>query len=63
MKRNDKTDWRHVSELVDDLVHRVSRLRPDHRQPERFHEEKSEIEHDLLSLKRVLPAAKVYGSA
>ena len=32
-----------VAELHD-LAHRVARLRPCHRRPERFHEERSEIE-------------------
>lgn len=56
-------DWQHVSEALEDLVLRVRRLSPDHRRPERFHEEKSEIEHDLRQLRRVLPRANVYGSA
>lgn len=38
--------WQHIGELAD----RVRRLRPDHRDPERFHVEKSEIEHELRRL-------------
>ncbi len=30
-------------EALADLARRVSRLRPDHRKPEQFHEDKSEI--------------------
>ena len=43
-------------DVIDDLAHRVRRLRPDHRDPHRFHEEKSEIAHELSKLARVLPA-------
>ena len=57
------TDWQHVSENLDDLALRVSRLGPDHRKPERFHEEKSEIVYELRELQRVLPGRSVYGSA
>lgn len=60
MKTND---WQHISEALDDLVVRVRRLGPDHYRPERFHEEKSEIAHDLQQLRRVLPAPSVYGCA
>lgn len=38
--------------LLDDLARRVRRLCPDHRHPERFHIEKSEIEHELRRLAR-----------
>lgn len=37
---------------LDDLAERVRRLVPSHRDPERFHVEKSEIEHDLRRLAR-----------
>lgn len=57
------TDWQHVSQALDDLAYRVRRLGPDHRRPERFHEEKSEIAHDLCRLQRVLPGRNVYGCA
>ncbi len=43
--------WQHIGDLAD----RVGRLCPDRRDPERFHIEKSEIEHELRELARVLP--------
>ena len=43
--------WQHIGDLAD----RVRRLCPDRRDPERFHIEKSEIEHELRELARVLP--------
>ena len=62
--RNERNgDWRHISDALGDLAYRVRRLCPDHRNPERFHEEKSEIEHELRSLHRVLSGPNVYGSA
>lgn len=44
------------------LANRVRRLRPNHRDPEAFHEEKSEIEADLRRLARVLPVGQAYGA-
>ena len=38
------------SEQIAELVHRIRRLCPDHRDPHRFHEEKSEIAHELTKL-------------
>lgn len=35
-----------------ELADKVRRLSPSHRDPERFHEEKSEIERDLRRLAR-----------
>lgn len=35
-----------------DLAYRIRRLAPDHRNPHRFHEEKSEIAHQLAKLAR-----------
>ena len=35
-----------------ELAHRVRRLAPSHRDPHRFHEEKSEIEHALVLMVR-----------
>lgn len=35
---------------IGDLANRIRRLCPDHRDPERFHIEKSEIEHQLRQL-------------
>lgn len=49
--------WRHIGDLAD----RVRRLCPDHRNPERFHIEKSEIEHELRELARVLPGTAPVG--
>ncbi len=46
--RNDT--WQRIGDLAD----RVRRLRPDHRDPERFHIEKSEIEHQLRRLAAAL---------
>ncbi len=45
--RNDT--WQRIGDLAD----RVRRLCPDHRNPERFHIEKSEIEHELRRLAAV----------
>lgn len=38
------------SEQIADLVHRIRCLCPDHRDPHRFHEEKSEIAYELAEL-------------
>lgn len=35
---------------IADLVRRIRSLCPDHRDPHRFHEEKSEIAHELSKL-------------
>lgn len=45
--RNDT--WQKIGELAD----RLRRLCPDHRNPEYFHIEKSEIEHELRRLAAV----------
>ena len=42
------------SEQIADLVQRIRRLVPDHRDPHRFHEEKSEIAHELTKLARLV---------
>ncbi len=39
-----------VSSVVDDLARRVVRLSPSPRNPDRFHEEKSEIANELRRL-------------
>jgi hypothetical protein len=44
-----------------ELADRVRRLVPSHRDPEAFHEAKSEIEAELRRLSRVLPADLVCG--
>lgn len=46
------TDGTHVPLALSDLAARVARLSPSHRDPERFHEEKSEIEHALRLIAR-----------
>lgn len=38
------------SEQLAELVQRIRRLCPDHRDPHRFHEEKSEIAFELSQL-------------
>jgi hypothetical protein len=38
------------ADALERLAHRVRRLTPDRRDPHRFHEEKSEIEHELRTL-------------
>ena len=40
------------SEQITDLVKRIRRLAPDHRDPHKFHEEKSEIAYELSKLAR-----------
>lgn len=58
MQRSEtSTDRRKVAkpdrgDRLAELAHRVHRLCPDHRNPHRFHEEKSEIAHELRSLSR-----------
>ncbi len=42
---------------LSDLAHRVARLCPDHRNPERFHEDKSEIAAELRRLARLMGMA------
>ncbi len=39
-------------DVLQELVTRVRRLCPDHRDPHRYHEEKSEIAHELSKLAR-----------
>ena len=40
------------------LAHRVQRLAPDHRDPEKFHEDKSEI---VAELRRLVREGRNYG--
>lgn len=40
-------------QTIGDLADRIRRLCPDHRDPERFHIEKSEIEHELRRIARL----------
>lgn len=38
------------ADVIRDLAYRIDRLRPDHRNPERFHEEKSEIAYEMTEI-------------
>jgi hypothetical protein len=40
---------------LEDLAQRVSRLVPSHRDPERFHLDKSEIVEDIRRLSQLVP--------
>ena len=40
------------SDQISDLVQRIRQLCPDHRDPHRLHEEKSEIAYELTKLAR-----------
>lgn len=40
------------SAQLESLARRIRRLCPDHRDPHRFHEEKSEIAYELIQLAR-----------
>lgn len=50
MQRSDQIQFERPSDQLAELAHRVSMLRPDHRDPHRFHEEKSEIAFELTML-------------
>jgi len=50
MQRSDLDQQTTPRDLLHQLVHRVECLRPCHRDPHRFHEEKSEIAHELTML-------------
>ena len=52
MQRNEGPMAKKTSEQIADLVRRIRKLCPDHRDPHRFHEEKSEIAHELAKLAR-----------
>ena len=52
MRSPGDQDQTRPSEQLAQLVQRVRRLCPDHRDPHRFHEEKSEIAHELSVLAR-----------
>lgn len=47
MRRSEGGKCDDPREQITYLAHRVRRLCPDHRNPHRFHEEKSEIVHEL----------------
>jgi hypothetical protein len=46
---------------LEELAAKLRRLAPCHRNPERFHQEKDEIMHDLLSLARLLKGVSRHG--
>lgn len=53
MRDTSKT-WKYLGDEIAELVSRVRDLCPDHHDPHRFHEEKSEIAHELAQFaKRV----------
>ncbi len=52
MRLNDAKNAEKPSEQIAKLAHRIRRLCPDHRDPHRFHEEKSEIAYELTKLAR-----------
>ena len=45
-----------MGQTLEELANRVRRLVPSHRDPEAFHEAKSEIEAELRQLARTMPA-------
>lgn len=47
MKEKKRDDFEHIGERIREIVHRVRCLTVCHRDPHRFHEEKSEIAHEL----------------
>ena len=52
-----------TGQSLEELANRVRGLVPSHRDPEAFHEAKSEIEAELRRLARVLPMARLTGRA
>ena len=52
-----------MGQTLEELAYRVRRLVPSHRNPEAFHEAKSEIEAELQHLARVLPLPRRTGPA
>ena len=56
MQRSEAKKRDQHREQIEDLVRRVRRLCPDHRDPHRFHEEKSEIAFELSKLARRVTA-------
>lgn len=49
MKKRE-TNWKPIGQEIAELVDRIRLLCPDHRDPHRFHEEKSEIAYELTEL-------------
>lgn len=52
MQRSERNQAERPSDQLSELAYRIRRLSPDHRDPHRFHEEKSEIAHELTKLAR-----------
>ncbi|SPF81932.1 hypothetical protein [Pseudoprimorskyibacter insulae] len=50
MQRSEPETRCKPSDQLADLARRIRRLCPDHRDPHRFHEEKSEIAYELSQL-------------
>lgn len=48
--RDTRETWKRIGNEIEALVKRLHRLAPDHRDPHRFHEEKSEIAFELTQL-------------
>lgn len=53
--RNTRENWKPIGTEIAALVNRIRRLVPDHRDPHRFHEEKSEIAHELAKIAQRVP--------
>ena len=47
-----REEKKNSKQKLNDLVRRIHRLCPDHRNPHRFHEEKSDIAYELTKLAR-----------
>lgn len=52
MQRSEQPTVSRTRDQLENLARRIRRLAPDHRDPHRFHEEKSEIAHELAQLAR-----------
>lgn len=50
MRRSEVTPKAKPRAELEELAYRIRRLVPDHRDPHRFHEEKSEIAFELAQL-------------
>lgn len=50
--RATRSPDRKAQDKLTDLAQRIRRLAPDHRDPHRFHEEKSEIAYELTKMAR-----------
>jgi len=50
--RSKRQESNATRDTLETLASRIHRLCPDHRDPHRFHEEKSEIAHELKMISR-----------